>query len=100
MGKWYPNKYGKITSKGGGFLARANDDEEAKALCDFHNAERAAYKAQIKDLQAEITDATKTLLLVLKHLHGDDYTLDGTESISTLATLAMHALAVEAEARQ
>ena len=123
MGRWIPDKGGKITDENGAFLGRAVTDAFAVLLAGDHNADCDAYESGIAELtaerdeladkeqcshelfeaacndlgdaQEEIATATKTLSLALKHLHGDDYTLDGTESISTLATIAMHAMAGE-----
>ena len=71
---------------------------ERDELADKEQCSHELFEAACNDLgdaQEEIEAATKTLSLALKHLHRDDYTLDGAETISTLATIAMHAMAGE-----
>lgn len=71
---------------------------ERDELADKEQCSHELFEAACNDLgdaQEEIAAATKTLSVALKHLHRDDYTLDGTETISTLATIAMHAMAGE-----
>lgn len=50
MGRWVPEEHGKITRDTSAFLGRANNDEEARALCSIHNADCAAYEATIAEL--------------------------------------------------
>lgn len=54
MGEWQKHECGKITDNTGAFLGRANNDEEADALCRFHNADLAALTAERDELQRRL----------------------------------------------
>lgn len=68
-------------------------DRDAETACSAHNADIDALEKELAELRAEVASAVKLAKAAIKYLPKCDYiTIDGTESISTMVTLMVHAL--------